>query len=100
MHAMHTLCALDHRCEWHLVCSSVFCFVWRVCPQVTEVQAWALDRVTFKKILQDTAQKQQDLYRHFLEGVRGRDHCTNALKHVGKKERKKRATEGVESGGR
>jgi hypothetical protein len=39
---------------------------------VTEVQAWALDRVTFKKILQDTAQKQQDLYRHFLEGVRER----------------------------
>lgn len=33
------------------------------------MNAWALDRITFKKILQDTAQKQQDLYRHFLEQV-------------------------------
>ena len=33
------------------------------------VVAWALDRVTFKSILQDTAQKQQDLYRSFLEQV-------------------------------
>jgi CRP-like cAMP-binding protein len=38
--------------------------------QMTDVQLWALDRNTFKKILQDTAQKQQDLYRRFLEQVR------------------------------
>ncbi|GMI29511.1 hypothetical protein TeGR_g11745, partial [Tetraparma gracilis] len=33
------------------------------------VESWGLDRVTFKKILQDQTQKQRSLYKKFLEQV-------------------------------
>lgn len=50
--------------------------------QVSKVNAWALDRITFKKILQDTAQKQQDLYRHFLEQVNAVPFCKNCIRNT------------------